>query len=166
MVSDLSTPRGVPYVALVLGNLHVLRWLRAPGIVEVQNVTREVERFAKSLGGPIICVAIIPAEVEPPSDDARKRMLEDLERLLKVSASVHFVIEGSGFKHVMLRSVVTGLILVAGRRGRIFVHGSFDEVLRECAYVLQLPPATILAGLRARGLLNGAAPSPPVERGA
>ncbi len=143
-----------PYVSGVFGNLHVLRWCSAPTLPDVQTVTREVEKFAKTVEKPIVCVAIVPGDVEPPADDARKRMIDDLERLLKVSDSVHFVIEGSGFKHVMLRSVVTGLLLVAGRRGRIFVHNSFTEAVRERGDLLTMPTATILASVRARGLLT------------
>jgi len=141
------------YITALIGNLHVLRWLRAPSLIDVQNVTREVERIARTQGKSLVCVAIVPADVDPPGDDARKRMLDDLARLLNVSESIHFVIEGSGFKHVMLRSVVTGLILVAGRRGRIFVQGTLEEALRECGDVLTLPVATILATARAKGLI-------------
>ncbi len=155
MAMEETTSRpNATYASGVMGNLHVLRWLRSPTLADVQVVTREIERFGKTLGKPIVCVAIIPGSVEPPADDARKRMLDDLERLLKISDSVHFVIEGSGFKHVMLRSVVTGLILVAGRRGRIFVHGNLEDALRECGDLLTLPAATILASARARGLLT------------
>jgi hypothetical protein len=137
----------------VFGNVHIVRWLRAPALEDVQTVTREVERTAASLGRTLVCIAIIPGDVEPPSDDARKRMLGDLDRLVAVSESIHFVIEGSGFKHVMLRSVVTGLILVAGRRGRIFVHSTLDEALREAGSGLTLAAGEIRHAARAKGLV-------------
>ncbi len=141
------------YASAVIGNLHILRWYRAPSLIDVQTVTREVERTAAALDRSLVCIAIIPSNVDPPSDDARKRMLDDLDRLLAISESIHFVIEGSGFKHVMLRSVVTGLILVAGRRGRIFVHSSADEAFHEAASLLTQPVASVVSVARAKGIL-------------
>lgn len=141
------------FVSMVIGNLHLLRWLRAPSVVEVARVTSDVEKLGRRLGVPLVCIGIVPGEVDPPGDDARRRMLADLEKLMRVSESVHFVVEGSGFKHVMLRSVVTGLILVAGRRGRIFVHLSVEDALREVCDVVSVPTATILATARAGGIL-------------
>jgi hypothetical protein len=142
------------WASCVIGNVHIVRWMRAPSLEDVQTVTRDVEKTALSLGRSLVCIAIVPNDVEPPSDDARKRMLGDLDRLVAVSESIHFVIEGSGFKHVMLRSVVTGLILVAGRRGRIFVHSTFDEALREAAPVLSLPIVDVVAAAKTHGLVT------------
>ncbi len=142
------------FVTALIENVHMVRWLHTPTVFEVRAVSKDVDRAYRTVGGPLVCVAVVPAGVDPPTDHARQLMMEELERLMKVSRAVHFVIEGSGFRHVMLRSVVTGLIMVAGRRGRILVNASLEEALRaeSPAHVKNVP--SMLAAAVAKGIVR------------
>jgi len=142
-----------PYVSALIGNAFVVRWQRAPTVNEVNTLLREV-MSAASTQKTLVCMAIVPGSVNPPEDEARRQMMTNTEKMLTVAEAMHFVIEGSGFKHVMLRSVVTGLILVSGRRGRIVVHNTFDDAARSAGPTLSIPVATLVASARARGLLS------------
>ncbi|HEY2365516.1 MAG TPA: hypothetical protein VGH87_03980 [Polyangiaceae bacterium] len=142
---------GDAYDAALIGNAFVVRWKRAPTVIEVNNLLREVVQAARGQKN-LLCMAIVPGTVNPPEDEARRQMMANTEKILAVADAMHFVIEGSGFKHVMLRSVVTGLILVSGRRGRIVVHNSFDDAARAAGPSLTVPVAQLVSTARAQNL--------------
>jgi len=144
---------GDAYVGALIGNAFVVRWRRAPTVIEVNNLLREVIAAAQSQKH-LICMAIVPGSVNPPEDEARRQMMANTEKILAVAEAMHFVIEGTGFKHVMLRSVVTGLILVSGRRGRIVVHNSFDEAARSAGPTLTIPVAQLISAARSQRLVS------------
>ena len=152
MVEPDAGPSG-SYASTVTGNLHVVRWLRTPSIIDLDAVTREIEIAAVRNGTSMVSVSIISPEVDPPAGDVRKRMADGLQRLLKPCDSVHCVIEGSGFKHVLLLSVVTSLVLVAGHRKQMFVHGSFHDFLRAWRPRLETPAGAIAQLLREQGFI-------------
>lgn len=142
------------YITALIGNTFVVRWQRAPSVIEVNDLLREILAAAAGYGKKLVCIAIVPGKVNPPEDEARRQMMVNTEKILAVADTTHFVVEGSGFKHVMLRSVVTGLILVSGRRGKIQVHNSFDEAARTAGASLSMPVASLVAHARAKGLVS------------
>ncbi len=144
---------GDAYDSALIGNAFVVRWKRAPTVIEVNNLLREVVQAAHGQKN-LLCMAIVPGTVNPPEDEARRQMMANTEKILAVAEAMHFVIEGSGFKHVMLRSVVTGLILVSGRRGRIVVHNSFDDAARAAGPSLTVPVAQLVSTARTQKLAS------------
>jgi hypothetical protein len=155
MIEETKTTEPVePYLAALIGNAYVVRWQRAPSVMEVNELLREIIAAASSHGKTLVCIAIVPGSVNPPEDEARRQMMANTEKILAVAQAMHFVIEGSGFKHVMLRSVVTGLILVSGRRGKIVVHNSFDEAARAAGPTLSMPVTSLVSLARAKGFVS------------
>jgi hypothetical protein len=72
-------------------------------------------------------------DTAPPDSETRKVMSQQLGPLLDFTESIHFVMEGSGFKNSILRSVTTNIILLAGKRGKISVYKSVDEAFAAMA---------------------------------
>jgi hypothetical protein len=152
MIPEKATQQpGDAYASALIGNAFVVRWKRAPTVIEVNNLLREVVAAAQTQKN-LVCMAIVPGTVNPPEDEARRQMMANTEKILAVAEAMHFVIEGSGFKHVMLRSVVTGLILVSGRRGRIVVHNSFDDAARGAGPSLTIPVTQLVSSARTQKL--------------
>ena len=152
-MQEKATQSAEAYVSATIGNAFVVRWKRAPTVLEVNALLREVISAASNQKN-LLCMAIVPGTVNPPEDEARRQMMANTEKILAVAEAMHFVIEGSGFKHVMLRSVVTGLILVSGRRGRIVVHNSFDDAARAAGPSLTIPVSMLVTSARSQGLLS------------
>ncbi len=155
MIEEKQTQQPVePYISALMGNAFVVRWQRAPTVMEVNALLQEIIAAAAAHDKPLVAIAIVPGSVNPPEDEARRQMMTNTEKILAVAEAMHFVIEGSGFKHVMLRSVVTGLILVSGRRGKIVVHNSFDEAARTAGPSLTMPVTNLVSLARAKGLVS------------
>lgn len=114
------------YQSLLFDRLHLVRW-QNPTSADVKAVFQEVESLYKKLRCPLLTMAVVPPDNGPPDAETRKLMSGQLGHLLDYTESMHFVIEGSGFRNSMLRSVVTNIILLAGKRGKITVHKSVDE---------------------------------------
>jgi hypothetical protein len=141
------------YASALIGNALVVRWNRTPNAVDLNVLLSEVMQAGESQQN-IVCMGIVPDTVNPPEDEARRQMMVNTAKIFAVADAMHFVIEGSGFKHVMLRSVVTGLILVSGRRGRIVVHNSFEDAARSAGPSLAVPVAQLIASARAQKLVS------------
>jgi hypothetical protein len=115
----------------MVGNCHLIRWHAPPTLDDVRAVTAEVRALARRAGEPLVCIAVIPAAVDPPTDDARRAMTADLEVLLDVASSITFVIEGAGFKALLIRSVVTALILMSSRRAKMKIHSTLASAIED-----------------------------------
>src|SRR5436309_2125815 len=104
MIPEKASPQpGDAYASALIGNAFVVRWKRAPNVLEVNAVLRDIVAAAQGQKN-LVCMAIVPGTVNPPEDEARRQMMANTEKILAVADAMHFVVEGSGFKHVMLRS--------------------------------------------------------------
>ena len=141
------------YASALIGNALVVRWNRTPNAIDLNVLLHEVMHAGESQQN-IVCMGIVPDTVNPLEDEARRQMMVNAAKIFSVADAMHFVIEGTGFKHVMLRSVVTGLILVSGRRGNIAVHSSFEDAARSAAPSLSVPVAQLVSSARAQKLIS------------
>jgi hypothetical protein len=109
----------------------VVRW---EGRIEVTDLTKVIEVAAsvrRTLGRPVILLSIIPADsVEMPDTRLRETMQRLMPRLEAECEAFDTVIEGSGLRVNLLRTVVRGLMMVTKQRGRTFVHDSVDAAVR------------------------------------
>ena len=141
------------YRSMQLGRLHLMRW-GTPTLDDTNRLVLEVQRAHKSLKQPLIGVAIVPADAEPPRDDVRSAMVKRLDDLLQCCERMYFVMEGSGFRQSVMRSVLAGLLLAAGKRGRITVHSDVVTTLALVAPQIGYTIEEIVAHSRAQGLLS------------
>lgn len=136
-----------------IDSIYAVRW-DAPHERDVRKIVTDVTDLHKRLGRSCIYLAIVPQDGETPSNEVRSSMIESMDKMLEHCETIHFVIEGSGFKHTVLRSAMAGILLVAGRRGRVFVHTSVDEAIRAFAGSTKVDSATLLRSLRTHKLLT------------
>lgn len=59
----------------------------------------------------------------------RQTFADNMENVLGHCRTMHFVMEGEGFKHSILRNALATVLLVRGQRNRIYVHRSLGEAL-------------------------------------
>jgi hypothetical protein len=128
----------------------LVRWSE-PTMQDVQRVLAELAKAQSAAGVPLYFVAIIPQDSAPPPADVRKAMDVALARACDTCASVHFVVEGEGFKHTILRTILAANILASGRRGKVFVASSAEEMVEKSPHETRMELAAImmLAGSRA-----------------
>lgn len=101
----------------------------------------------------MVYVAITPADHEPPGEMERRELAEALQKLLTYCSCVHLVMEGSGFKHAIVRMVAAGVFLVSGKRGQVSPHDSAADALASCNH-LSRPASQILAAAREMKLIT------------
>jgi hypothetical protein len=90
-----------------------------------QLITAQAKRFPSGLG----CLAIIPQNARPPSEDSRKALNAGLEGLAGALRCICWLVEGSGFQGAMVRAVLTGLRFVALRSYATHVSTNMDEAI-------------------------------------
>jgi hypothetical protein len=133
--------------------IFIVRW-QTPTLEDLTLIQQEVERARKRVGRMLIYVAIVPADADPPDPPVRKAMIDSMDTVLEHCEVIYFAMEGRGFKHSVLRSALAGILLVAGRRGRVIVHVSASHAITEAARRAGVNESTILRSARARGMLD------------
>jgi hypothetical protein len=134
-------------------SVYAVRWDK-PEPADLRRINMDVADLHKKLGRPCIYLAIVPEGAETPSNEMRSSMISTMETMLKHCDSIHFVIEGSGFKHTVLRSALAGILLVAGRRGRVFVHTTAQDAIQAFASQIRSDPSSLLRTLRTQQLID------------
>lgn len=118
----------MPFRSVLSGNVYAVRWQVATS-QDVTRMEQEVASYRRVSKIPLHGLAIVGEEVPPPDDHARNAMGNSMKTLLESLETMHTVIEGRGFKNTILRSAMTGMVLLGGKRGRVFVHGTVSEAL-------------------------------------
>jgi hypothetical protein len=111
-----------------IDDLYFVKWI-APEVGDTEQIMRDVRALHRATGKQLHYVAIIGAELEPPSEEVRASMRKNIDELLRYCASVHLVIEGKGFRRAMARSIGTGIFLLSKNRGRTFAHDTVEHAL-------------------------------------
>lgn len=132
---------------LTIEPVYVVRWDK-PELQDLRRIDFAIAELHKQLGKPCVYLAIVPENAETPSNEVRSAMIAGMTPLLEHCESIHFVIEGAGFKHTVLRSALAGILLVAGRRGRVFVHTSAQEAVHAFSAQIRAEPSSLLRSLR------------------
>lgn len=140
------------YTSEVIDSVYVVRWDN-PQASDIPMVEREVANAARRATGPLHGLSIVPATTRPPDDETRSAMGRSMSNLLEHLDTMHVVIEGSGFTHTILRNVMAGIILVGGKRGRVFVSREVVEALPELDKLTGTSSVRLSAALSAHGFL-------------
>src|SRR5687767_12373197 len=133
--------------------IFIVRW-QTPTLEDLTLIQQEVERARKRVGRMLVFVAIVPADADPPDPPVRKAMMDSMDSVLEHCEAMYFAMEGGGFKNSVLRSALAGILMVAGRRGRVFVHVSASQAIAAAARRAAVDESTILRSARARGMLG------------
>lgn len=141
------------YTTAIVDRVFFVRWSRVE-TRDVLQVQHEVEQARKRIGEPLVYVGIVPAASELPSDAVRKAMMDTMASMLEQCEVIHLVIEGSGFRQTIIRSFTAGILLVAGRRGRIVIDETLEEAVHAAAARLRTDAAKLLRYAQARGVVT------------
>lgn len=159
--------KGMSCDILTIDRTLVVRWM-VPTLGDVRRLLVEVDRATTTVGPTLLFLGIIPLESTPPAAEVRKAMDHGFAHACTVCVSLHFLVEGEGFKHSALRAILVANIMVSGRRGKAFIASTSQglvsgaptpETARQLAIVLARARAQ---GLVARSLAPLAHPGPRV----
>lgn len=140
----------MPCVTSSADNVFFVRWEK-PEVDDMRIIVREMIARRREVGRRLIYVALAPETSDTPSAEARKEMPSLMNQALLHCEEMHLVMEGVGFKHSVMRSVMAAVFLAGGRRDRVHVHARVEDVVRKN------PGPELRAALQtfaARGLLT------------
>lgn len=123
--------------ALVIGvweDLFVQRWVGPGGVASVERMLAEHQRFvrARPARSTVSISHVDGASMRPPDEPSRAVMKEHAHLLSEHVRAVATVIESSGFGSAMIRSVVSGLVLLS--RGGL-AHQVFGQLTEGLDFV-------------------------------
>ena len=148
------------YQSLVVDRVFFVRW-QSPVMSDVLPLLRAVQKAAAKVGGPVVGVSILPEDSPPPTDDVRKAMARSMEDMLAATDSLHFIMEGDGFRHSIGRNALATILLFSANRKRIFVHPTVHAALTSVANKLTKSVPEILDAASKQGILSQKATARP-----
>lgn len=129
-----------------------VHWAR-PERPDFAPLEATVERFAREVGTPLVSVSILDHRTAPPDPELRGALVEQTRRMSKLCRTFYTVVNGTGFRATVHRSVLAGMFLVHRGPVRPSVTASVDEVLDREAGTYSVPRAEILRQLREREII-------------
>lgn len=143
----------MPFRSAFTENLHVVRWEVATA-ADARRVVDEVAAFRRRAKQPLHGMAIVGENVPTPDDAARSAMGESMKSLLEHLETIHVVIEGRGFKNTIMRSAMTSMVLLGGKRGKVHVHGTVSEAVYAISEITDQSVENLNRQLRDANLLE------------
>ncbi|HTQ03244.1 MAG TPA: hypothetical protein VMI54_05285 [Polyangiaceae bacterium] len=141
------------------GGLFVL-WGK-PAKADFDRIIERVEHLAAMRGRPVVFITRVPVSAPPPEGETRAHLNSIMPRFIKVCASYHVVLEGTGFVSAVKRAILAGLLQLGWRSGTFFVHESAKSIVAKVERSLRPDVEAILSLADAKGLLT----APPPEDG-
>ena len=132
----------MPYESKIIESSLVVTWSK-PELEDVASVVEAAKQLSLRLGKRVKYVAYIPDTLATPERPVRDAMTKSLGVLREYCEDVILVLEGTGFRQSIGRSVLAGIVFVSGKRGQIHICADIDEAAAVA------PPAAI-AHLRER----------------
>ena len=132
-----------------------VRWV-VPEIDDARAIVDDVRCLREQVGRPVRYVAIIGPDVDPPNEDVRSSMRQNIDDLLRHCSSVHIVIEAKDVRRAMARNIGSSIFLPTKDRGRTYAHDNVQQALERIGMIG--PEAEeVLERARARNLLSSPA---------
>ncbi|NVB40125.1 hypothetical protein G6O69_19925 [Pseudenhygromyxa sp. WMMC2535] len=111
-------------------HLLVVRW-GLPEIRDCAIIDEKVKRLRETSGREVVYIAVIPEDLNNFDEDQRARFERLSEGLMPLLDRMVIVIQATGFRGAVMRSMTTALILVARRANTLKVVSSLDAALDE-----------------------------------
>ncbi|MFV8755959.1 hypothetical protein ACNOYE_35860 [Nannocystaceae bacterium ST9] len=136
------------------GPLTIVRW-RQPTVEASARLSTAIERHHREQGCKLFFAAIIGVDCPPPAQEVRDAMMTDYQRTWAYCQTSRMVVLGSGMSRALVRSVLAGMGLAAGLRGKGFaVDGSVRELAGAAEKLVGTSPKELIAGLSEAGLIS------------
>jgi hypothetical protein len=105
-----------------IGRVVVVKWGPNPTAQDVNRVLSEMRRVHGVLGRKTSYLAVVPRDAGNLTSDERSALMRLASAAQPCCDSMHVVFEGSGILKALQRSIVSGIMLMTGQRGYIYVH--------------------------------------------
>lgn len=131
-----------------VGQVFVVRWEGQLTLGDQEAAVRALREARARMPGDAVMVAILGADLEPPSAEARKGGLDVLRKALGLAVALEIVVGGRGLLGTLQRSTArTAVLLAPDLRGRVHVHERLEDALTHAATLVPLDRAALVAAL-------------------
>jgi hypothetical protein len=137
----------------IFNRVFVVKWI-VPELEDSQAVLTQLACARQAAQTPLIYVALVAQDSKPPSDPVKKALGEGMKKALDYCETVHFIMEGSGFTQTVNRSILGAIFLIAGKRGKVFVGSSCEEVIATAPDRIRTELSAALLTARGRGMFS------------
>ena len=110
---------------LVVGEVVMVRWIDMT-VESIGRVDAAVD--AARAMGPVTYIGLVGNESSMPSEEARKKLSDGLERMADHCKSISLILDGTGLKFSAMRSAAAALFLIKGTR-RMKMFNSLQDCL-------------------------------------
>jgi hypothetical protein len=124
--SSIAVSADHAYQLAQVGRVLLVRLSAPPTPPALAALAAEVTEAREKAGAPLDSIWVIPGQAAGIAPEIRPVMTEFGRYVETVSASLHLVIESTGFAGTIMRSAVTA-VLLASRARRVKVVSRFDE---------------------------------------
>jgi len=136
------------------GQLFMVRW-RHPTVEASDQLGAEMEQYHERLGEPLFMGVIVGPDCVAPDPQAREALLRGHDRIYDCCLCIRMVFLGATLRQSLMRSVVTGITIATGLRGKgIAVDRSVGALARTTQQMLGCDPAEVLRRLESAGMLD------------
>lgn len=136
------------------GQVFIVRW-RHPTVEASDRLGAEMEQYHERLGEPLFMGVIVGPDCVTPDPATREALLRGHDRVYDCCLCIRMVFIGGSLRQTMMRSVVTGITIATGLRGKgIAVDRSIAALARTAQQMLGSNPAEVVRRLEAAGMLD------------
>lgn len=126
-----------------------MRWTATPTVGDTDQLVADARAARESAGGKLHLLTVIPIrDVDMPSAEVRARMQLQFAPLLENFYSVDAIIEGSGVKASLIRTLLRGMMLVAKLDFEHHFHSNVQDAVRRLERKVSLDAARTSNALR------------------
>jgi hypothetical protein len=122
---------GESYRVATYQRVYAVRYLKPPSNDEFALLARDMDAMRTQMGELLFYLGIVSATAEVPTPAEREALSAFGERTIHNFATCNMVIEGSGFRPSLQRSVVTAAHLLRGQR--VWCHKTTDTAIQRVA---------------------------------
>ena len=123
------------YTHQLLGSLYFLRWLSTPTEADFARQLHELGEAYREQKTPLTYLSITPDTIDAPQGDARIALERFAGNAASYCSTVHLVLEGTGFRGTIIRSVVTAVIMARRQHKLVKIHASLDSAQRSINHI-------------------------------
>lgn len=120
------------HTAVQVDNFFAVQW-GAPEPADLPKVLAAVSEQRERCGRPLAYVALMGGESARLSEEGRKTLMDLTDKVLPLCDKLVVVIEAEGFAASILRSALTAMSMVSGRRGILLYEADVDVALKKLA---------------------------------
>lgn len=138
------------------GQMFIVRW-RHPTPESSARLADEMEAYHELVGEPLFMGVIVGPDCVAPDSTTREALLRGHDRVYDCCVCIRMVFIGGSLRQTMMRSVVTGITIATGLRGKgISVERSVSAMARSAQQMCGIDSGKLLRCIQHAGMLDSA----------